>query len=202
MPAEQIQAYENAGNIFKDKLDKKKTENTDRDFRRVMGEKKKKKKCGKKEESWFDKRQKIIRARLKAQANLNAERRGEMSRIEQENHAKIQAAGANRLHNFLVEDTGREKHLPENVTEKEYVRNVNTCDKLLFACQGQKRKRPALEGKEKNKEKPNEKYFYRGYSGNGKIYSAKCNSHRKTGIPHISGRRLFPGGACLVYMDE
>ena len=56
MPAEQIQAYENAGNIFKDKLDKKKTENTDRDFRRVMGEKKKKKKCGKKEESWFDKR--------------------------------------------------------------------------------------------------------------------------------------------------
>ena len=145
MPAEQIQAYENAGNIFKDKLDKKKTENTDRDFRRVMGEKKKKKKCGKKEESWFDKRQKIIRARLKAQANLNAERRGEMSRIEQENHAKIQAAGANRLHNFLVEDTGRE---------------------------------------------------------NGKTYSAKCNSQRKTGIPHISGRGLFPGGACLVYLDE
>ena len=37
MPAEQIQAYENAGNIFKDKLDKKKTENTDRDFRRNPG---------------------------------------------------------------------------------------------------------------------------------------------------------------------
>lgn len=142
MPAEQIQAYENAGNIFKDKLDKKKTENTDRDFRRVMGEKKKKKKCGKKEESWFDKRQKIIRARLKAQANLNAERRGEMSRIEQENHAKIQAAGANRLHNFLVEDTGREKHLPENVTEKEYVRNVNTCNYLrrAYLLSGAKKK--------------------------------------------------------------
>lgn len=133
MSAEQIQAYENAGNIFKDKLANKKTEDSDRDFYRVMREKKKKQDCRKKEESWFDKRQKRIRARLKAQALLTAERRGEMSRAEQENHARLQEAGANRLHNFLVEGTGKEKYLPEDVTDKEYVRSVNTCDHLRRA---------------------------------------------------------------------
>lgn len=142
MSAEQINVYENAGNIFKDKLDNKKTENSDGDFCRVMREKKKKENCRKKEESWFDKRQKRIRARLKAQANLTAERRGEMSRAEQKNHAKIQAAGANRLHNFLVEGTGMEKRMPEEATDKEYVRTVNTCDYLrkAYLLSGAKKK--------------------------------------------------------------
>lgn len=133
MSAGQIQTHESAGSIFKDKLEKKKSDNSANDFYEVMREKKKKQKCQKKEESWFDKRQKIIRARLKAQASLAAERRGEMSRAEQENHAKLQEAGANRLHNFLVEGTGKEKYLPEDVTDKEYVRTVNTCDTLRRA---------------------------------------------------------------------
>lgn len=133
MSAGEIQTHESAGSIFKDKLEKKKSDNSANDFYEVMREKKKKQKCQKKEESWFDKRQKIIRARLKAQASLAAERRGEMSRAEQENHAKLQEAGANRLHNFLVEGTGKEKYLPEDVTDKEYVRTVNTCDTLRRA---------------------------------------------------------------------
>ncbi|MCM1259183.1 MAG: hypothetical protein NC307_15235 [Roseburia sp.] len=133
MSANQIQPHESAGSIFKDKLENKKSETSANDFNEVMREKRKKQKCQKKEESWFDKRQKRIRAMLKAQARLAAERQGEMSRMEQKNHAKLQQAGANRLHNFLVEGTGREKRMPEDVTDQKYPGTANTYDALRKA---------------------------------------------------------------------
>lgn len=149
MSAGQIQTHESAGSIFKDKLEKKKSDTSAGDFYEVMREKKKKQKCQKKEESWFDKRQKRIRAMLKAQASLAAERRGEMSRIEQENHAKLQEAGANRLHNFLVEGTGMEKRMPEDVTDKEHPKTANTYDALrrAYLLSGRRRKAGSCEKK-------------------------------------------------------
>lgn len=149
MSANQIQTHESAGNIFKDKLENKKSDTSANDFYEVMREKKKKQKCQRKEESWFDKRQKRIRAMLKAQARLAAERRGEMSRMEQENHAKLQQAAANRLHNFLVEDTGREKRMPEEVTDKKHPGTANTYDALrkAYLLSGNRRKAGGCEKK-------------------------------------------------------
>ena len=144
MSAEQVRKYESAASEFGGKINKKAQESTDRDFVEVMQEKRKKEKNSshRKEETWFDKRQKRIRLRLRYQAIEAAERRGEMSRVEQLNQAKSQAASFNRLHNFLIQDTEKEKRMPETVTDKERPRTANTYDMLrrAYLLSGQRKK--------------------------------------------------------------
>ncbi len=133
MAAEQIQSTKSADSRFFEKFSEKSQNASEKDFGDVIREKRKKNKSVRKQESWFDKRQKRIRARLKAQAVLAAIRQGEMSRIEQENHAKAQEASANRLHNFLTEDAGMEKRMPERAEEKRYDSTGNTYEHLRKA---------------------------------------------------------------------
>lgn len=133
MEAEWVRHSEEANHLFSEKMGVKARGKEDRDFNEIVREKKKKKKIQRQQESWWDKRHKRMRAMFRAQAILASQRRGELSRTEQENHAKSQAAGANRLHNFLTEDTGREKRMPETVTDKKHPGTVNTYDCLRRA---------------------------------------------------------------------